>query len=83
MAIRFGGRYSPGAEPPEVPARAVPGRLHHRLESRTTWITVAGVPFLIGAFFQDPVGMAANLAGFGTLAAGMFMTRQGLQAEAA
>ncbi|MRX49433.1 hypothetical protein GI374_03015 [Paracoccus sp. S-4012] len=86
MAIRFGGRYSPGAKAEaeaNLPARAVPGKIHHRLEGRTTWITVAGVPFLLGAFFQDPVGMATNLAGFGILAGGMFMTRQGLQAEAA
>lgn len=84
MAIRFGGPFSPGARDAQnLPARAVPGKLRHRLESRTTWITVAGIPFLTSAFFQDPVGMASNLAGFGALAAGMFMTRQGLQAEAA
>ena len=40
-------------------------------------------PFLLTAPFQDPVGMAANLAAFGIVAGGMWMTREGLQAQAA
>lgn len=86
MAIRFRGPHSPGARPappPTLPVRAEPGHLRHRLESRTAWITAAASPLLVTAFFQDPAGLAANLAGFGAIAAGMVMTRQGLQAEAA
>lgn len=86
MAIRFGGRFSPGAQkstPTEPPLRAAPGHLNHRLESRTKWITAAASPLLMTAFFQDPVGMAANLVGFGVIAGGMMLTREGLQAEAA
>lgn len=40
-------------------------------------------PFLLTAPFHDATGMAANLAAFGIVAGGMWMTRQGLQAEAA
>ncbi|AXC48455.1 hypothetical protein DRW48_00945 [Paracoccus suum] len=86
MAVRFGGQFSPGAKEPEeasVPLRAAPGHLRHRLESRTAWITAAASPLLMTAFFQDPAGMAANFAGFGIIAAGMMLTREGLQAEAA
>lgn len=41
------------------------------------------VPLLVSAFFNAPGLMVANLAGFGLIAAGMWMTREGLQAEAA
>lgn len=92
MAKRFGSRYSPqpgapvpgtgGLDQRPVP-RPAPGQLRHPYESRTSWITALATPMLLGAFFQGPVGMAMNLAGFGILAAGMWMTREGLQAEAA
>lgn len=88
MAKRYGGRFSPQPQDDRedergIPARAEPGELRHPLESRTNWITIAGVPFLLGAFFQAPLGMATSLGGFGLLAFGMWMTREGLQAEAA
>lgn len=76
MAIRFGGQHSPGAVTEDRPRP-------HPLMSRTRWIMAAGTPFLLTAFFQDPTGLATSLAGFGTLAAGMWMTREGLTAEAA
>ncbi|HHW34664.1 MAG TPA: hypothetical protein GXX24_11075 [Paracoccus solventivorans] len=90
MAIRFGGKYSPGGRPAaggETGAgigRPAPGQARHPLESRTKWVTLMGSPLLLGAFFQgDPLGMATSLLGFGILAGGMWMTREGLQAEAA
>ncbi|WP_112873014.1 5-bromo-4-chloroindolyl phosphate hydrolysis family protein [Paracoccus endophyticus] len=92
MARRFRGPFSP--EPasldgsrdagPQALPRPAPGDLRHPHESRTRWITAAAVPFLLGAFFQgDAMGMATNLAGFGITAAAMWLTREGLQAEAA
>ncbi|MCQ0971356.1 5-bromo-4-chloroindolyl phosphate hydrolysis family protein [Paracoccus sp. TK19116] len=81
MAERFGGRFSPGnllgsdARPPRKPVR-------HRFTGRTRWITAAATPFLLTAFFQPPVEMVANLAAFGMMASAMWMTREGLQAEA-
>ncbi|MDO5706606.1 MAG: 5-bromo-4-chloroindolyl phosphate hydrolysis family protein [Paracoccus sp. (in: a-proteobacteria)] len=89
MAQQYGGRFSPDGQTrdhrggDQRPPPAAPARARHRLESRTKWITIAGIPFLLGAFWQDPTGMVANLLGFGGLAAGMWMTREGLQAEAA
>ena len=53
MAIRFGGRFSPGADQPQIPARAVPGKLRHRLEGRTTWIRAAAY-----ALSLDPARVA-------------------------
>lgn len=91
MAKRYGGRFSPqsrqddrhdGPEP-RLPARAAPGDIRHPLESRTKWITIAALPLIITAFFQPPLIMATSLAGFGIIATGMWMTREGLRAEAA
>ena len=79
MAQRFGGRYSPGAQ--DVPQPKGPAT--HPLESRVKWITIAAIPFLIGAFWQEPVGLVTNLAAFGIVALGGLLTREGLQAEAA
>ena len=87
MAKRFGGRFSPqprqDRSDPRPPARPRPGEIRHPLESRTRWVTIMAIPFLISAFWQDPTGLATHLAGFGGIAAGMWMTREGLQAEAA
>ena len=89
MARRFGGPYSPtpeqraqGLDQRPVP-RPAPGEARHPLESRTSWVTAMATPFLLAAPFQDPVGMATSLAGFGIVAGAMWMTREGLQAEAA
>ncbi|HMQ41700.1 MAG TPA: 5-bromo-4-chloroindolyl phosphate hydrolysis family protein [Paracoccus sp. (in: a-proteobacteria)] len=79
MAQRFGGRYSPGAQDMPQPK----GAPAHPLESRVKWITVAAIPFLIGAFWQGPLGLVTNLAAFGIVALGGVLTREGLQAEAA
>lgn len=82
MAQRFGGRFSPDSRddgkrlPPPAPAK-------HALEGRPKWVTIASAPLLLGAFFGSPAEMFTDLAGFGLIAAGMFMTREGLSAEAA
>lgn len=57
--------------------------LRHRLEGRPFWITLAATPFLLTAFFQAPPGMASDLGAFGLIACAMWMTREGLRAEAA
>lgn len=94
MAKRYGGKYSPEpqrddprefqqiTDPRDLP-RPSPKDAHHPLESRTFWITLAGFPLLLTAFFQSPFTMATSLAGYGILATGMWMTREGLKAEAA
>ncbi|WP_313352582.1 5-bromo-4-chloroindolyl phosphate hydrolysis family protein [Paracoccus sp. (in: a-proteobacteria)] len=87
MAKRFGGRFSPqprlDENDPRLSARPAPGEIRHPLESRTRWVTIMAIPFLISAFWQDPAGLALHLLAFGSIASGMWMTREGLQAEAA
>lgn len=82
MTQRYGGKYSPDMTKPDGQGIPLPD-LRHRLESRPKWITLAATPFLLGAFFQTPTGMVSDLAAFGLVAAGMWMTREGLRAEAA
>ena len=82
MAKRFGGRFSPGMQKDNLNP-APPAPIRHRLAGRPKYVTIAAVPFLFGAFFQDPAGMAASLAAFGTIASAMWMTGEGLAAEAA
>lgn len=87
MAKSFGGRFSPrprlDGSDPRPPARPLTRDIRHPLSSRTRWITVMGIPFLLSAFWQDPFGLAAHLSAFGALASGMMLTREGLKAEAA
>ena len=79
MAERYRGRYSPGADTYPEPRQDI----RHPYESRTKWITIAAVPFLLSAFWQEPVGMVTNLAAFGLVAFASRLTREGLHAEAA
>lgn len=84
MANRFGGRYSPdmpGRDGDDPRNRPSPPRLH-RLASRPKWVTIAATPFLLGAFFQTPLGMISDLAAFGLITSAMWMTGEGLRAEA-
>ncbi|MFV0410602.1 MAG: 5-bromo-4-chloroindolyl phosphate hydrolysis family protein [Paracoccus sp. (in: a-proteobacteria)] len=81
MAERYRGTYSPGASSASQQEPRTPTR--HPLESRTKWITIAAIPFLLSAFWQSPAGLIANLAAFGIVAFGSYLTREGLQAEAA
>ena len=81
MTNRFGGRYSPGQTRTTTGTPA--SRPRHPLEGRPKWVTIAAIPLLLGAFFQTPAGLITQLAGFGLIAAGMWLTREGLLAEAA
>ncbi|MDP5307477.1 5-bromo-4-chloroindolyl phosphate hydrolysis family protein [Paracoccus spongiarum] len=78
MAGRFRGPHSPGSD-----GGGLPPSLRHRLATRPKWVTIAASPFLIAAFFQPPLGMVGSLAGFGLIATAMWLTREGLAAEAA
>lgn len=85
MAERFGGRFSPKDllrnNLPGGPA--LPPTPRHPHEGRPKWITLAATPFLLGAFFQGATGLVTDLAAFGLIASGMWMTREGLVAQAA
>ena len=80
MGQRFGGPFSPQSRGLD---QRPPRPLRHPLERRTGWITAAAAFFLLGAFFQSPVGMVTDLAAFGIVAGAMWVTREGLKAEAA
>ena len=84
MAERFGGRFSPGDllrnNLPGGPA--LPPTPRHPHEGRPKWVTLAATPFLLGAFFQGATGLVTDLAAFGLIASGMWMTREGLVAQA-
>lgn len=82
MAERFSGRFSPtpqGGNPPAAP-RTMPAS---RAERRTGWLFAAAIPFAVKAFFQDPTGLARNLAAFGILVAAAWLTREGVRAAEA
>ena len=70
MAKRFGGRFSPqagannGPDNRRPPARPAPGELRHPLESRTRWVTIMAIPFLISAFWQDPTGLGLAIGAY-------------------
>lgn len=77
MSQRITGRFSPNAG-----HAALPPTPRHPHEGRPKWITLAATPFLLGAFFQGATGMVTDLAAFGLVASGMYMTREGLVAQA-
>lgn len=81
MARSFGGKYSPNPQTPADAGLSLPVR--HRLASRPKWVTIASVPLLFTAFGQDAVGLVGHLAGFGLIASAMWITGEGLRAEAA
>ncbi|WP_246054980.1 5-bromo-4-chloroindolyl phosphate hydrolysis family protein [Paracoccus gahaiensis] len=88
MAKRITGRFSPenllkNNLPGSPPRPALPPTPRHPHEGRPKWITLAASPFLLGAFFQGATGMVTDLAAFGLVASGMYMTREGLVAQAA
>lgn len=85
MSQRFGGRFSPdaGAGRALPPRAELPPTPRHPHEGRPKWVTLAATPFLLGAFFQGATGMVTDLAAFGLVASGMWMTREGLVAQAA
>ena len=82
MSQRFGGRFSPDAQPGTRPGASLPPTPRHPHEGRPKWITLAATPFLLGAFFQGATGMVTDLAAFGLVASGMVLTREGLVAQA-
>lgn len=79
MAQRFGGKYSPGgtADTPAPQARV------HPVGARVNFLFVLPFMFAARAFFQDPAGLALNLAAFAVLMLAAWLTREGVLAQAA
>ncbi|KEP70177.1 hypothetical protein DL1_18800 [Thioclava dalianensis] len=82
MAQRFGGKYSPNGTPEHgpIPAHRRP-EARHPEESRPLWITLAAVPFLLGAFGHGPFALVRALAAFALIAGACWTLREGLRAE--
>ncbi|ATX66357.1 5-bromo-4-chloroindolyl phosphate hydrolysis family protein [Roseinatronobacter bogoriensis] len=80
MSQRFSGRYSPNAA--NQPNRAAIAR-PHPVGARVNILFVLPFAFAIRAFFQDPTGLALNLAAFGCLLLCAWLTREGVLAQAA
>ena len=78
MAERFGGKYSPGgsSQSPQPPRQR-----RRRAGARVNMLFLVPGILILTAFQQEPLGMAFDLAGFGTLMLAAWLTREGLQAE--
>lgn len=83
MAERYGGKYSPSPEHRDDAPGAFRGRRRTRVGGRVNVLFFAPVFFLFVAFTQPPVGMALDLAAFGTIVLAAWLTRAGLVAEEA
>lgn len=83
MAQRFGGKYSPGAAPADVPVVTPSMARAHPVGARVNLLFVLPFAFAVRAFFNDPVGLALNLSAFGVLMLAAWLTREGALAQAA
>lgn len=82
MSKRFGGRYSPDAQPSDTPRGITPAR-PHPVGARVNFLFLLPFAFAVKAFFQEPTGLALNLAAFGLLMLAAWLTREGVLAQAA
>jgi hypothetical protein len=78
MSQRFGGRFSPH---PQKTQTEMPRA--HPVGARVNMLFVMPFLFAIKAFFQEPFGLALNLAAFGLLILAAWLTREGVLAQAA
>lgn len=86
MAQRFGGKYSPSptAQTGEVqPASPLEGKRVSRAGASVNFLFLTPFLFVVSAFRSGPVGLALNLAAFGTLLLAAWLTREGVLAHEA
>ena len=83
MAGRFGGKFSPDPKPDAAPGPqgAFRGKRRTRAGGRVNFLFLAPFPFVVTAFGEAPVGLATDLAAFGTLILAAWLTREGILAE--
>ncbi|SPH17298.1 hypothetical protein DEA8626_00815 [Defluviimonas aquaemixtae] len=79
MAERFGGKYSPAPGPGGDTLRPAGPGLGER---RARLLFLVALPFAFKAFWQDPQGLALNLAAFSALVLAAWLTREGARAAA-
>jgi len=87
MAERYGGKHSPGMQRPAGSAPGQPepfrGKRRTRAGGRVNLLFFAPIPFALIAFQQEPLGLALDLAAFGTLILAAWLTREGILAQEA
>lgn len=86
MAQRYGGKYSPDG--PQGPAgvdakHPWTGKRRTRAGGRVNLLFLAPLPLVVRAFFQEPAGLALDLAAFGLLILAAWLTREGVLAQEA
>ena len=79
MAQRFGGRFSPGGNPPET----FEGKRPTRAGFRSNLLFVLPFLFAVRAFTGSPEGLILGLGAFALTLFGAFLTREGLLAHEA
>ncbi len=86
MAQRYGGKYSPDGQPVQddlPPRNPYHGKKRTRVGGRVNMLFLAPLPLLFSAFASEPVGLALDLAAFGTLILAAWLTREGMIAQEA
>lgn len=87
MAQRFGGKFSPGAQPDPKgtlpPAHPFDGKQPLKGAGRARFLGIAALLFVPAAFLGDARALMFGLAATGLLLAAAFLTREGLKAHAA
>lgn len=85
MAERYGGKYSPQptAAGPSAKDHPYRGKTRTRVGGRVNALFLLPIPFLIGAFFGTPVGLALNLACAALMLLSAWLTREGTLAQEA
>ncbi|MDR5652064.1 5-bromo-4-chloroindolyl phosphate hydrolysis family protein [Ruixingdingia sedimenti] len=86
-AQRFGGKYSPGAQPAPPPGggpnSGLHGRRPARVGARVNALFLLPFAFAATAFFQPATGLALDLAATGILLLAAWLTREGERAHEA
>jgi len=83
MAKRFGGKYSPtGGDPVTHKAGQFDGAEVNPVGARANVLYVPAIPLVFTTLNDGAIAMALGLIGAGLIAAGAFLLRGGLQAEA-
>ncbi|WP_299687961.1 5-bromo-4-chloroindolyl phosphate hydrolysis family protein [uncultured Tateyamaria sp.] len=84
MAKRFGGKYSPDGETPEVEARPAFDRARvDPVGARANLMFLPAVPMVFLALNDGAVGLVLALVAAGVLTLGAWLLREGMRAEAA
>jgi hypothetical protein len=87
MAERYGGRHSPGVKRAAGEAAGQPepfrGKRRTRAGGRVNLLFFAPIPFALGAFRQEPLGLLLDLSAFGALLLAAWLTREGILAQEA